>query len=138
MPEKDYLKNLKGYRNSKNKQSILEILKLFEVPATAEDIHKMLKYLNLSTSISTVYRTLDVLTANNIAIKSVMMDDKKDRYELNRSIDKHYIICIKCEKIFPFNFCPMDNIDKNILEATNFDITGHKFEVYGYCPECKK
>ncbi|OGI28151.1 MAG: hypothetical protein A2287_04050 [Candidatus Melainabacteria bacterium RIFOXYA12_FULL_32_12] len=138
MAEKDYLKELKGSRNSKNRQTILEVLKLFEVPATAEDIHRMLKYMKLSTSLSTVYRALETFTSNDIAIKSVMMDDNKARYELNRSIDKHYIICMKCDKIFPFNFCPMDNIDKSLLEATNFDIKGHKFEIYGYCPECKK
>ena len=105
---------------------------------TVENIHTMLKYMKQSTSLSTIYRTLEILTANNIVIKSIMMDDNKARYELNRSIDKHYIICIKCNKIFPINYCPMKNLDKNLIGANDFEITGHKFEIYGYCPKCKE
>jgi len=136
--DKLYKNALKGCRNTKHRQEIIETLKLFEVPATAEDIYAMFKYLKSSISMSTIYRNLEMLTDKGIVIKTIMMDDNKARYELNREVDKHYIICVKCNKIFPIDHCPIDKIDKNLLNSTGFEITGHKFEIYGYCPDCKK
>jgi Fur family ferric uptake transcriptional regulator len=38
----------------------------------------------------------------------------------------------------PIDFCPLEKLEKDIGEKNDFDITGHKLEIYGLCPKCKK
>jgi Fur family ferric uptake transcriptional regulator len=33
--------------------------------------------------------------------------------------------------------CPIEDYENSLQKTTDFDITGHKLEVYGYCPQCK-
>jgi len=136
--EELYQGTLKGCRNTKHRQEILDTMRLFEVPATVDDIYAMFKYQNIDISMSTIYRNLEKLTEKGVVLKTIMMDDNKARYELNRERDKHYIICVKCNKIFPIDYCPFDQAGKDLFAASGFEITGHKFEIYGYCPDCKK
>ena len=34
--------------------------------------------------------------------------------------------------------CPIKIFEEHLVENTGFEITDHKFELYGYCPDCKK
>jgi len=132
------LNNLKGCRNSKNRNAVIEILDFDSEPVTADYIYQKLKEINPSVSISTVYRSLEKLTTNNIIIKSIIMDSSKATYELNRETHKHYLICIRCNKMTPLENCPFKDYEKKLQKDTRFNITGHKFEIYGKCFECNK
>lgn len=128
--------NLKSYRNSKNRNSVIEILNSKSEPITADYIYEKLKAINPTVSISTVYRSLEILIRNNIAIKSIIMDSNKATYELNRETHKHYLICTSCNKMMALDNCPFEEYEKKLQKETGFNITGHKFEIYGKCQEC--
>ncbi len=125
----------KGYRNTKQRQAILEILENLEIPIPAEDIYMKLKEKGMNISLSTVYRNLEMLMSEGIVVKSHMMNEDKARYGL--SDKKHFLICESCGKILIIDNCPFDVFKKELMEVHQFDITGHSIEVYGICPECK-
>jgi len=88
-------------------------------------------------NLSTVYRTLDLMESKSVVNKIVMMDGKA-RYELTVDGHRHHLVCTNCHKSVPIDFCPLENMEKDIGMRSDFDITGHKIEIYGICPNCKK
>jgi len=126
------------HKKTKHREKIIEILNLFELPAPAEDILVMFNYFRENISLSTIYRNLELLTAEGIVKKSLIINTNKARYELNRKKHSHYLICLKCGKMQPLECCPVNINEEQLDEKTGYKITGHKFEVYGYCPKCQE
>ena len=58
-------------------------------------------------------------------------------FELNRLEHKHHIVCVGCKRIFTMDGCPFEEYEKKIQKKLGFDVTGHRFEIFGYCRECK-
>lgn len=141
MENKTTAKNFfKKHKKTKHREKIIEILNLFELPAEAEDIMRMFNYNKEKISLSTIYRNLELLTREGIIKKSLIMDTNKAKYELNREGEhRHYIVCVKCNQLKPLLSCPFNDMNiKKIEEDTEYKITAHKFELYGYCPNCVK
>jgi Fur family transcriptional regulator, ferric uptake regulator len=126
----------KGCKNTRSRTAVVEVLEKAEMPVTAEDIFLKLKELGTSTNLSTVYRTLELLESKALLEKSIMTGSKA-RYQLVCNGHRHHVVCTGCHKMISIVGCPLEVIEKNISETTKFDITGHKLELYGLCPDCK-
>lgn|SRR5574344_616845 len=136
MMNKTILEKLKGCRTSKNRDDVINILKKQESPISVEDIFNELKFENEKLSLSTVYRIVEKLTSLNVVRKAAVLDDNKSLYELVKDGHNHYMICVKCKKMIPIDGCPIEELEKKIATDTGFNITGHKFELYGECQSC--
>lgn len=126
-----------GVKSTKHRNAILEILEASDTPLTAEDIFLKLKEKNVSIWLSTVYRTLETLTSRGLVIKANIMDDGKARFELDQKEHKHHVVCVGCRKMVSIGDCPFERFEKMLKDKIDFDVTGHKFEIYGFCKECK-
>lgn len=129
---------LKDCRKTMYRKKIIEILKMFEVPATVDDILSIFVYSKEHISQSTIYRNLEILTNKGIVNKSIAINGHKTTYELNKPVKRHFITCIKCNKIKPVIDATSLNIKDSIVEKSGFTIIGYKFEIYGYCQDCHK
>ncbi len=127
-----------GLKNTKSRSAILAILEQCAQPISAEQMFFELKEKNISANLSTVYRTLDVLAEKNLATKVNIAGDNRTLYDFNRMVHRHYLVCLGCNKIIPIDSCPLENYEKLLAKETNFLISGHKLDIYGYCPECRK
>ncbi|TQI66933.1 transcriptional repressor [Clostridium sp. KNHs216] len=127
----------KGLKNTKRRMAILEILEKQTQPVAAEQIFMELNRYDLSISMSTVYRELDSLVNNNLALKIKINESNKALYEYNRMIHKHYLVCLGCKKMISLDMCPLKTYEEKLQEQTHFIITDHKLNIYGYCPECQ-
>jgi len=126
-----------GIKNTRQRNMTLDILKQAEWPITAEQIFLKLKEIDSAISLSTVYRIMEVFTAKGLAIKSNLVEDTKAMFELNRMEHKHHLICVRCRKMHVVEDCPLGNYERALEKKTDFDITGHRLEIYGYCSDCK-
>lgn len=99
---------------------------------------EMYEYMNVhhpGLSLDTVYRNLRTLVELGILEQFERADGVKFRLHCETEhAHHHHFICTRCDALFPLHFCPM-NI--NSLVSDDFLITGHRFEVYGLCHECK-
>ncbi len=127
-----------GIKNTRQRSKIFDILKQQEFPTTAEEIYLKLKQVDTAISLSTVYRILDVFVSKGLALKNNISEDNKAMFELNRMEHKHHLICVCCKKILVVDQCPLEVYEKKLEKKTRFDITGHKLEIFGYCPECRQ
>lgn len=143
MPDKpdnhDYQEVLKrnGIKSTKHRNAVFEILVRAETPLTPGEIFLAVKDKNASIWLSTVYRILELLTAKELVIKSTVIGDDQARYEINYHEHKHQVVCLECHKRIPFADCPVGEFEKALKERMDFDVTGHKLEIYGYCRDCK-
>ena len=118
---------------------IYNILKSYKEPVSAEEIFQESKNIDDKISFSTIYRTLNVFIKKDLVLKYNLIDENISVYEVASKIDhKHYIKCLKCEKMVEIQSCPIKIFEEHLVENTGFEITDHKFELYGYCPDCKK
>ena len=127
---------LSKFRKSKNMDSIISILEKTSNPISAEDIFQIAKKEHRSLALSTVYRIIEKLLNSGI-IHETIKDGDKALYELIQSGHKHYMICTNCKTLIPVDMCPFIELEHQIEQNTGFKITGHKFEIYGICPDCK-
>lgn len=140
LPNENYYKQVlarEGVKNTKYRNAILKIIEQSKIPLTAEEIFLTLKEKHGSIWLSTVYRTLEILTSKELIIKLTILDDDKARYELNHNEHRHHVICVSCHKMISFLDCPVEEFEKTLKEKVDFDVTGHKLEIYGYCQNCK-
>ena len=134
---KEVLKK-EGVKSTRHRFAILELLEQSAYPLTAEELFILLKEKTASINLSTVYRTLDTFSSKNLVIKSNRVDDGKVRYELNHHEHKHHLFCVGCQKLIAIEECPIGELQQIIKKKIDFDVTGHKLEIYGYCHNCKK
>jgi len=125
----------KGLKPTKHRCQILKIFQQTSRPLSAEDIYQHCLKSGKAINLSTVYRTLDALK-NSELIRSLNFENSdRTLYELKKR-HIHYLMCLSCKKMQPVDFCPLDNIEKH-LSPKNFEITEHRLDIYGYCPDCK-
>lgn len=132
------LLNREGIKSTRHRNAILELLEESESPLTAEQLFMTLHDKTASIDLSTVYRTLDTFASKNLVIKSNRVDDGKALYEFNHHEHKHHLLCVGCHKLISLEDCPMGELQQTLKKKIDFDVTGHKLEIYGYCHDCKK
>lgn len=126
-----------GCRNTKSREAVISVLERSHKPVSAEDIFLEIKKRGATTNLSTVYRTLELMESKGLVSKTLMPDGKA-RFELTGDEHRHHLICTHCSKMVAIDFCPLQTLQKDVGDKTSFAITGHKLEIYGVCPECKK
>jgi len=127
-----------GLKNTKRRSLILEILAKLEQPVTVDQLFLELKKNDVSINISTVYRILETLVSRDLVTKTNISRENKTYFELNRLEHRHHFVCLDCKQIFWIDDCPLENYCELFQTRTGFDVTGHKLEIYGYCPNCKQ
>lgn len=125
-----------GFKTTKQRQAIIELLEENHTPMHAEDIYLRLKEKGIDLSLSTVYRNLDMLQKQGLVVKAYMLNEDKARFGL--ASKKNYLVCKNCKKIVIIDNCPFEKFKEELIEVHGFEILGHSIEVYGICPECKE
>ncbi len=123
-------------KSTKQRRIILSVLKNMKVPESAENIFMNVKKEDSNVSLSTVYRTLDLFVSKGIAGKTGLDTQSENVYEIIDDIHKHYLSCTNCKKILTIEGCPIAEYEKNLEEQTGFEITRHRLDLSGICPEC--
>lgn len=124
-------------KNTRQRNTILSIIKSVNEPVTAEEIYKELIKEDCKINLSTVYRTLHVLTNKNVLLK-ILKGDGTAAYELNNLSHSHYITCSKCKSSVLLDSCPVKALSEDVSKKTGFKVTGHSLQFTGICSECLK
>ena len=128
----------RGLKATKHRIVILDRLRKSGKPYTAEQLFTEMLNKNININFSTVYRTLDILCNKNLVTKLNIEGTGGAMYEYNTVTHRHHLICLGCRKITPIDYCPLGDYESSLEKKTNYIISGHKLDVYGYCPDCKK
>jgi len=126
-----------GIKYTRPRAAVISVLINADIPLTAAEISQKVAANNEHADISTIYRTLELMTDVRL-VEKTDLNDGFTRYKLIGNKHRHHIICTECNRMIPFDVCLINEIEETLKKQTDFDITGHKFELYGICPDCKR
>lgn len=126
-----------GIKKTKQRSCVFTVLERSDSPLSAMEICKQTENGNCPVWLSTVYRILELFVKENVAVKTTISDGEMALYELNRNQHRHYAICLNCHKVVEMDNCPMEMFMPKLADS-DFQVLGHKLEMYGYCKDCSK
>lgn len=122
-----------GFRLTKPRQQIFDILKNSEMPLTVGDIAKNYKNINRTS----IYRTLIIF--DRLKIINTIYIGWKNYYELAEPFipHHHHLYCINCQNAEPIQPKELEKLVDYIGKKYNFIVTKHHFELEGICEKCR-
>ena len=124
------------YRNTQQRQVILEELNKINSHPSADEIYEMVRKRLPRISLGTVYRNLEILSELGEIQKLELGGDLK-RFDWN-PVKHYHIRCMRCGRVDDAPIAPLNKIEDELYGATVYTIIGHRLEFEGLCPACSK
>lgn len=130
--------NSRGWRLTPQREKILQVFQ--DLPKgnhlSAEELHYVLHQQDESISLSTIYRSVKLMSRMGI-LRELELAEGHKHYELNQPFPHHHhhLVCIQCNKTIEFN---NDSILKHSLkqcEKEGFQLIDCQLTVMTICPE---
>jgi len=143
MPTRDVLKRTfhehlerQGLRSTRQRAAILEVFLGSREHLTSEEVHGRVAREHPEIGFSTVYRTLRLFVAANIASERHFRDGVA-RYEVRQPHHDH-LVCLGCGKIVEFERQEIEALQEEVARAHGFQLVSHRHELYGSCRACAR
>ena len=131
------LLSLHNCKLTPQRKQLLKILVRAKTPLSAREIYNRIRVKYPGICFDTVYRNLGMLKELYI-VNQLDFQEGHSRYELNRSQDHHHhMVCLKCGGAWKLRGCPLEKADLETAVSEDFKVTTHRFEVFGYCRQCR-
>lgn len=110
-----------------------------KTPISVADIQNIFKSQDFKVNKTSIYRELKFLVKNFI-INEIQIDGVSTKYEFNSTNKKSYLICTKCNNIFPIEINEeiFNSEVEKISKKYNFIIQRHSLIFFGHCDKCQQ
>ncbi|MCD8503392.1 MAG: transcriptional repressor [Bacillaceae bacterium] len=125
----------KGYKYTDKREQMLQLFSNQDRYLAAKDVLESMQENYPGLSFDTIYRNLSTFVELGILEMTELEGEKRFSFRCSTDKHHHHIICTKCGKTDHIHLCPMDQLS---VVSKEFEIIGHKFEVYGYCRTCRE
>jgi Fur family transcriptional regulator, peroxide stress response regulator len=122
-------------RKSKQKESILKVLKQTTSHPNAEWIYQQVKKEIPRISLGTVYRNLRLMKDSG-TILGVCASTGIEHYDAKITEHCHFR-CDRCRGIFDVEEEVDQKLEEKVAANTGLKVTGHSLEFTGLCHECQ-
>lgn len=123
-----------GLRITEQRRSLAQLFAESDGYLAPKDIYAEMEKLYPGLSFDTVYRNLRLLHEMDVLEQFVFEDGIRFKVHCGGHEHHHHVICLACERTIPLAYCPMPQV----AVPDEFQIVRHKFEIFGYCKECKQ
>ena len=134
---KEYVKS-QGLRQSAQRDLIADTFLATRGHSSMEDLLAEARKKDPRIGLTTVYRTLKLLTRCGLAVERKF--NRQTSYFESIPQGKHHdhLICLECGKIIEFENEDMEALQNGIAQRYRFKISHHRMELYGRCADCSQ
>lgn len=124
-----------GYRLTQPRLAVLQVLLDNDEYLSPYEIYERGKTHYERLGLVTVYRTLQILSALDLARR---VHTKGHCHGYARAgADKHYLVCRGCGQVVEFPCPGMDLLVESAQQQTGYLVEEHLLELAGLCPDCQ-
>ena len=124
------------FRLTPQRLAVLKVLALSEGHPSVERIYETVKAEFPTTSIATIYKTVNLLKQLNEVLE-LGFPDGSNRYDGNKPFPHPHVICTRCKKIIDPNLGSLVDLTKEVIKETGFQIINHRVDFFGTCRDCQ-
>jgi Fe2+ or Zn2+ uptake regulation protein len=84
---------------------------------------------------ATVYRTIKLLLDGDFICR-IVMGDGSVCYRVSDKAHHHHLVCVSCGATEDIRLADVEAVMAHVRDATEYEVVGHRIEVYGVCPAC--
>jgi len=129
--------NRVGMRVTHQRALIMEIIRKGRGHLDADEIYRRAREKETRLSLSTVYRTLQMLKRLGL-VEELHFVEEHHHYEVKPSAEHHHLVCLGCGRVIEFYYPLSRYLRKKVPEAKDFDITETEIRMTGYCAKCRQ
>ena len=127
----------KGYRLTPQRLLIMKAIYHANNHISAEEIYKQLNSKYPYANISTVYRTLELLSKLHLVTES-KMEDGRLRYHAAVKGHHHHLLCQSCGKVIKLDESALKPLLASLSSEYGFTADIRHLVIYGECHECSQ
>jgi len=124
-----------GCRLTSQRLAILDALVNGASHPTAEEIHSLVLKVNPTTSLATVYKTVDTLKALG-EVQELELGSGRNHYDAVDPISHPHVVCTQCGKIEDVRIEGSERLIERAAEASGYQLQTERLEFYGVCASC--
>jgi Fur family peroxide stress response transcriptional regulator len=124
------------FRLTPQRLAVLKVLAVSDGHPTVERIYETVRAEFPTTSIATIYKTVNLLKQLNEVLE-LGFPDGSNRYDGNNPYPHPHVICTNCKKIIDPNLGSLKDLTKEVVKKTDFRILNHRVDFFGTCRDCQ-
>ena len=125
----------KGYRLTPQRYLILNVIQEAEEHLSVDEIAERVQQHNPYVSLSTIYRTLELLKSLDL-IRESHLPGEQLRYETAKGQAHHHLICRRCHQTIHLDETLLGNLHEKVQEDYHFHGLTLDLVAVGYCDSC--
>ena len=128
-----------GGRLTAQRRLLFTILDSLGEHPTAEELFILARENDPDLNLSTVYRTLRWLEAENLVSARVFDEERRqERFDPALPSEHHHFMCTSCREVIEFDSSLFASIKSQFQELNGARVTTGSIVLYGLCAECRK
>ncbi len=126
-----------GYRLTPQRIMILSAIEKSDGHISAEEIYAQVRARYPHVNISTVYRTLELLSELGLVTETVMGDGRV-RYHSIVKGHHHHLVCQRCGEIIDVEESMLNRLWDEIGQRYDFEVDMKHLAFFGLCAKCRE
>ena len=131
----------RGLRMTPQRLAILRALVMHPGHPTADELHTLMLRRFPTMSLATVYKTIALLKRHG-EILELEFSGRDNRFDGFNARPHPHLICTGCGKVLDPDVPGLDamvrDLVRDLARNTGFDVTSHRLDFHGLCPDCRK
>ena len=126
-----------GYRRTAPRRALAELVASSSSHFTADGLLRESRRRRLGVTRATVFRSLDVLSDLGL-VERLDLPSGEHAFVACEPEHHHHVICSSCGSSMPVEDPGIERLAEAIGRATGYEVEGHRLELFGRCPACRK
>jgi Fur family transcriptional regulator, ferric uptake regulator len=132
--------NERGWRLTPQREIILKVFQNLDSGKhlSAEDLYNFLQADGQDISLSTIYRTVKMMSRMGI-LRELELAEGHKHYEINQPFHHHHhLICVRCNQTTEFKNDSVLKIGDKLTKKEGYHLLDCQLTIHAVCPSCQR